>query len=58
MALGTRTGVEHQSLIRDASLSLLEGALDLWPDLSQTAEQGNVKSSLPNNWIARGRTAQ
>ena len=24
--IGTRTGVEHQSLIRDASLSLLEGA--------------------------------
>ena len=33
--LGTRTGVEHQSLVRDGSLSLLDGALDLWPDISQ-----------------------
>ena len=32
--LGTRIGVEHQSLVRDATLSLAAGALDLWPDLS------------------------
>jgi len=33
--LGTRTGVEHGSLVRDASLSLGEGALDLWPSLDR-----------------------
>jgi excinuclease ABC subunit A len=32
--LGTRTGVEHRALVRDASLSLAEGALDLWPTLT------------------------
>ena len=32
--LGTRTGVEHGSLVRDASKSLAEGALDLWPSLA------------------------
>jgi excinuclease ABC subunit A len=33
--LGTRTGIEHKALIRDASLSLGEGALDLWPSLDR-----------------------
>ena len=33
--LGTRVGVEHASLIRDASLSLGAGALDLWPSLDR-----------------------
>jgi excinuclease ABC subunit A len=42
--IGTRTGVEHQSLIRDASLSLLEGALDLWPDLSQPLSKAMLKA--------------
>jgi excinuclease ABC subunit A len=32
--LGTRTGVEHASLVRDASRSLAEGSLDLWPSLA------------------------
>ena len=32
--LGTRTGVEHASLVRDPSKSLAEGALDLWPSLA------------------------
>jgi excinuclease ABC subunit A len=34
--LGTRTGIEHKSLIRDPSLSLGAGALDLWPSLDRT----------------------
>ena len=42
--IGTRTGVEHQSLIRDASLSLLEGALDLWPDLAQPLSKAMLKA--------------
>jgi excinuclease ABC subunit A len=33
--LGTRTGIEHRALVRDASLSLGEGALDLWPSLDR-----------------------
>ncbi len=32
--LGTRTGVEHASLVRDPSKSLAEGALDVWPSLA------------------------
>ena len=32
--LGTRTGVEHASLVRDPTVSLADGALDLWPGLS------------------------
>ncbi len=32
--LGTRTGVEHSALVRDPTLSLADGALDLWPQLS------------------------
>ena len=31
--LGTRTGVEHQALVRDAGRTLADGALDLWPTL-------------------------
>jgi excinuclease ABC subunit A len=31
--LGTRTGIDRTALVRDASLSLGEGALDLWPSL-------------------------
>ncbi|MFM8890318.1 MAG: excinuclease ABC subunit A, partial [Planctomycetia bacterium] len=33
--LGTRTGIEHKALVRDASLSLGAGALDLWPSLDR-----------------------
>ena len=33
--LGTRTGVDHAALVRDASKSLAEGALDLWPSLDR-----------------------
>ena len=32
--IGTRIGVEHSALVRDASLSLAAGALDLWPSLA------------------------
>jgi excinuclease ABC subunit A len=35
--LGTRTGVDRKALVRDDSLSLAEGALDLWPSLSGPA---------------------
>jgi excinuclease ABC subunit A len=35
--IGTRTGVDRKALVRDASLSLADGALDLWPSLSGTA---------------------
>ncbi|NBW95619.1 MAG: excinuclease ABC subunit UvrA [Planctomycetia bacterium] len=33
--LGTRTGVDHAALVRDATKSLAEGALDLWPALDR-----------------------
>ncbi|MBM4020725.1 MAG: excinuclease ABC subunit A [Planctomycetes bacterium] len=32
--LGTRTGVDRKSLVRDDSLPLAAGALDLWPSLA------------------------
>ena len=32
--LGTRTGVEHQALVRDPARTLADGALDLWPGLA------------------------
>jgi len=35
--LGTRTGVDRKALVRDASLSLAAGALDLWPSLQGPA---------------------
>jgi excinuclease ABC subunit A len=35
--LGTRTGVDRKALVRDASLSLAAGALDLWPTLQGPA---------------------
>jgi excinuclease ABC subunit A len=43
--LGTRTGIEHKSLIRDPSLSLGEGALDLWPSLDR-ADSGQVSRAM------------
>jgi excinuclease ABC subunit A len=43
--LGTRTGVEHGSLVRDASLSLGEGALDLWPSLDRK-DSGAVSRAM------------
>ena len=38
------TGVEHASLIRDASKSLAEGALDLWPSLAAPVGRGMLES--------------
>jgi excinuclease ABC subunit A len=35
--LGTRAGVDRKALVRDASLPLAAGALDLWPDLDGPA---------------------
>ena len=43
--LGTRTGIEHKSLIRDPSLSLGAGALDLWPSLDR-ADCGAVSRAM------------
>jgi excinuclease ABC subunit A len=43
--LGTRTGIEHKSLIRDPSLSLGAGALDLWPSLDR-ADCGVVSRAM------------
>jgi excinuclease ABC subunit A len=43
--LGTRTGIEHKSLIRDPSLSLGAGALDLWPSLDR-ADSGQVSRAM------------
>ena len=40
--LGTRTGIEHKSLIRDPSLSLGAGAIDLWPALDRAAGTAGV----------------
>jgi excinuclease ABC subunit A len=44
--LGTRTGVEHGSLVRDASLSLGEGALDLWPSLDRKDSGATSRAML------------
>jgi excinuclease ABC subunit A len=35
--LGTRTGIDRGALVRDASRSLAEGALDLWPTIDGPA---------------------
>jgi excinuclease ABC subunit A len=43
--LGTRTGIEHKSLIHDPSLSLGAGALDLWPSLDR-ADCGAVSRAM------------
>ena len=43
--LGTRTGIEHKSLIHDPSLSLAAGALDLWPSLER-ADCGQVSRAM------------
>ena len=42
--LGTRTGVEHKSLVRDPSLSLSQGALDLWPTLDAPIGRAMLES--------------
>ncbi|NBP89105.1 MAG: excinuclease ABC subunit A, partial [Planctomycetia bacterium] len=42
--LGTRTGVEHQALVRDASRTLFEGALDLWPDLASPVSRAMLEA--------------
>jgi len=43
--LGTRTGIEHKSLVRDPSLSLGDGALDLWPSLDR-ADCGELSRAM------------
>ena len=52
--LGTRTGVEHGALVRDASVSLAEGALDLWPTLQAPVSRAMLEAlctatGLPQN---------
>ena len=52
--LGTRTGVEHGALVRDASVSLAEGALDLWPTLTVPVSRAMLEAlctatGLPQN---------
>lgn len=42
--LGTRTGVEHQALVRDASRTLFEGAFDLWPDLASPVSRAMLEA--------------
>jgi excinuclease ABC subunit A len=44
--LGTRTGVDRSALVRDASLSLGQGALDLWPALAGPAGKGLGRAML------------
>ncbi len=52
--LGTRTGVDRQALVRDASLSLADGALDLWPTLTGPAAQGSSRAMLKAVCAATG----
>jgi excinuclease ABC subunit A len=52
--LGTRTGIEHRALIRDASLSLGEGALDLWPSLTRADCGGMSRAMLEALCAATG----
>ena len=42
--LGTRTGIDRAALVRDPSLSLAAGALDLWPGLE--GPQGRLGRAL------------
>ena len=42
--LGTRSGVEHGALVRDASVSLADGALDLWPGLTAPVSRAMLES--------------
>jgi excinuclease ABC subunit A len=42
--LGTRTGVDRGALVRDASRSLAEGALDLWPPID--GSQGRMGRAM------------
>jgi excinuclease ABC subunit A len=43
--LGTRTGVDHAALVGDATKSLAEGALDLWPSLDRK-DSGTVSRAM------------
>ncbi len=52
--LGTRTGVDRKALVRDASLSLAEGALDLWPSLSGPASKSLGRPMLEALCAATG----
>ena len=52
--LGTRTGVDRKALVRDASLSLAEGALDLWPSLAGPAATSLGRPMLAALCVATG----
>jgi len=42
--LGTRVGVDRKALVRDFSLSLADGALDLWPTLTQPVSRAMLEA--------------
>jgi excinuclease ABC subunit A len=42
--LGTRVGVDRKALVRDASLSLADGALELWPSLTSPVSRAMLKA--------------
>jgi excinuclease ABC subunit A len=52
--LGTRTGVDRKALVRDASLSLAAGALDLWPSLQGPAGKSIGRAMLEALCAATG----
>ena len=52
--LGTRTGVDRKALVRDASLSLADGALDLWPSLAGPAAKSLGRPMLEALCAATG----
>ena len=52
--LGTRVGIEHSSLVRDATRSLGEGALDLWPSLERADTAGLSRAMLEALCAATG----
>ena len=52
--LGTRTGVDRKALVRDASLSLADGALDLWPSLAGPATKSLGRPMLEALCAATG----
>ena len=44
--LGTRTGIDHAALVRDATRSLGDGALDLWPSLDRKDSGATSRAML------------
>ncbi len=44
--LGTRVGIDRKALVRDTSLSLADGALDLWPSLTGPTGKGIARAML------------